>query len=188
MEHDSKTSLASVSTRSETNVQPPGKLRLPCSGPLLCSYDTWPPESHPFLHNDTLPGWALGSSGYTYREGNGTPLQCSCLENPMDGGAWWAAVHGVTTCCLYFSRRYVSGHKALCSPIPGNNSSPGGPPDGCAPPQSVDWGTERVTSHTNNSPHKYPLFPISSFNYFIPLRWVMDEGSRHWFLGHCLEV
>ena len=29
-------------------------------------------------------------------EGNGTPLQCSCLENSMDGGAWWAAVHGVT--------------------------------------------------------------------------------------------
>ena len=32
--------------------------------------------------------WNLG-------EGNGTPLQYSCLENPMDGGAWWAAVHGV---------------------------------------------------------------------------------------------
>ena len=30
-----------------------------------------------------------------YREGNGTPLQYSCLENPMDGGAWWAVVHGV---------------------------------------------------------------------------------------------
>ena len=29
-------------------------------------------------------------------EGNGTPLQYSCLENPMDGGAWWTAVHGVT--------------------------------------------------------------------------------------------
>ena len=29
-------------------------------------------------------------------EGNGTPLQCSCLENPMDGGAWWATVHEVT--------------------------------------------------------------------------------------------
>ena len=29
------------------------------------------------------------------REGDGTPLQYSCLENPMDGGAWWAAVHGV---------------------------------------------------------------------------------------------
>ena len=29
-------------------------------------------------------------------EGDGTPLQSSCLENPMDRGAWWAAVHGVT--------------------------------------------------------------------------------------------
>ena len=28
-------------------------------------------------------------------EGNGNPLQCSCLENPRDGGAWWARVHGV---------------------------------------------------------------------------------------------
>ena len=33
----------------------------------------------------------------TYKggEGDGTPLQCSCLENPMEGRAWWAAVHGV---------------------------------------------------------------------------------------------
>ena len=29
-------------------------------------------------------------------EGNGNPLQCSCLKNPRDGGAWWAAVYGVT--------------------------------------------------------------------------------------------
>ena len=29
-------------------------------------------------------------------EGNGNPLQCSCLENPRDGGAWWPAVYGVT--------------------------------------------------------------------------------------------
>ena len=28
-------------------------------------------------------------------EGNDNPLQCSCLENPRDGGAWWAAVYGV---------------------------------------------------------------------------------------------
>ena len=28
-------------------------------------------------------------------EGNGNPLQCSCLENPMDGGVWWAAIYGV---------------------------------------------------------------------------------------------
>ena len=29
---------------------------------------------------------------------NGNPLQCSCLESPMDGGAWWATVHGVAKC------------------------------------------------------------------------------------------
>ena len=35
------------------------------------------------------------SCSVAYGEGNGTPLQYSCLENPMDGGAWWVAVHGV---------------------------------------------------------------------------------------------
>ena len=34
-------------------------------------------------------------SGRSPGVGNGTPLQCSCLENPMDRGAWYAAVHGV---------------------------------------------------------------------------------------------
>ena len=35
------------------------------------------------------------SLGLLSGEGNGNPVQCSCLENPMDGGAWWAAVYGV---------------------------------------------------------------------------------------------
>ena len=39
---------------------------------------------------DSIPG--LGRSP---GEGNGNPLQYSCLENPMDRGAWWATVHGV---------------------------------------------------------------------------------------------
>ena len=38
----------------------------------------------------------LLSSPSCIEEGNGNPLQCSCLENPRDGGAWWAAVYGVT--------------------------------------------------------------------------------------------
>ena len=37
----------------------------------------------------------MGKTRDLFREGNGNPLQYSCLENPMDGGAWWAAVHGV---------------------------------------------------------------------------------------------
>ena len=39
--------------------------------------------------------WATSLSLLCLGEGNGNPLQCSCLENPKDGGAWWAAVYGV---------------------------------------------------------------------------------------------
>ena len=41
------------------------------------------------------PG-SIPGLGRSPGEGNGNPLQYSCLENPMDGGAWWAIVHGVT--------------------------------------------------------------------------------------------
>ena len=37
----------------------------------------------------------IPESGRSLGEGNGNPLQYSCLENPMDRGAWWATVHGV---------------------------------------------------------------------------------------------
>ena len=39
---------------------------------------------------------SIPGSGRSLGEGNGNPLQCSCLENSMDGGAWWATVHGIT--------------------------------------------------------------------------------------------
>ena len=39
--------------------------------------------------------WATSLSLSCIGEGNGNPLQCSCLENPRGGGAWWAAVYGV---------------------------------------------------------------------------------------------
>ena len=38
----------------------------------------------------------IPGSGRSPEEGNGNPLQYSCLGNPTDGGAWWATVHGVT--------------------------------------------------------------------------------------------
>ena len=38
---------------------------------------------------------SIPGSGRSPEEGNDNPLQYSCLENPMDRGAWWAAVHGV---------------------------------------------------------------------------------------------
>ena len=39
--------------------------------------------------------WATSLSLSCIGEGNGNPLQCSCLENPRNGGAWWAAIYGV---------------------------------------------------------------------------------------------
>ena len=45
--------------------------------------------------NEGNPAWIPGS-GRSPEEGDGYPLQYSCLENSMDRGAWWAAVHGVT--------------------------------------------------------------------------------------------
>ena len=39
---------------------------------------------------------SIPGSGRSPGEGNDTPLQYSCLENPMDGGAWWVTVYGVT--------------------------------------------------------------------------------------------
>ena len=45
-------------------------------------------------YNAGDPG-SIPGSGRSPGEGNGNPLQYSCLENPMDQGAWWATIHGV---------------------------------------------------------------------------------------------
>ena len=52
-------------------------------------------DSKASVYNVGDPGLIPGS-GRSPGEGNGNPLQYSCLENPMGGGAWWATVHGVT--------------------------------------------------------------------------------------------
>ena len=65
-----------------------------------------PGESHGWRSLVGCSPWGREESGTTERlhfhfslscigEGNGNPLQCSCLENPRDGGAWWAAIYGV---------------------------------------------------------------------------------------------
>ena len=68
---------------------PAGDLPAPGISPALSGrFFTTEPPGKPSRH---LIMVAKGTGG----EGNGTPLQHSCLENPMDGGAWWATVHGV---------------------------------------------------------------------------------------------
>ena len=66
----------------------------------------WPGKSHGWRSLVGCSPWGHYESDTTEQlhfhfslsctgEGNGNPLQCSCLENPRDGGAWWAAVYGV---------------------------------------------------------------------------------------------
>ena len=82
------------------------------------------------IFNVTIPG---------YREGNGTPLQYSCLENPMDGGAWQAAVHGVAvgwtqlsdfTFTFYFHafEKEMATHSSVLTWRILGKGEPGGPP------------------------------------------------------------
>ena len=71
-------------------------------------------------------------------EGNGNPLQCSCLENPRDGGAWWAAVYGVAksqTRLKRLSSSSSSNHniQLFSDQVMSDSSRPGGLQHGCFP-------------------------------------------------------
>ena len=46
-------------------------------------------------------------------EGNGNPLQCSCLENPRDGGAWWAAVYGIAQSWRLLKQLRISSSSSI---------------------------------------------------------------------------
>ena len=68
------------------------------------------------------------SSGYMTSsgivgEGNGNPLQYSCLENPMEGGPWWAAVHGVAQSQRWLKRLSSSSSSSSSSGIVGSYDS-----------------------------------------------------------------
>ena len=83
-------------------------------------------------------------------EGNGTPLQYSFLENPMDGGAWWAAVHGVAkswtrlsgftlTFHFYAMEKEMATHSSVLAwRIPGTGE-PGGLPSKGSHRVGHDW-------------------------------------------------
>ena len=62
------------------------------------------------LESDTTERHPFHFSLSCIGEGNGNPLQCSCLENPRDGGPWWAAVYGVAQ-----SRTQLKQHSSSSS-------------------------------------------------------------------------
>ena len=61
------------------------------------------------------PGSILGSGRYP-GEGNGNPLQYSCLENPMDRGTWRAIIHGVTRVGHDLVTKWLRDRKSLSHP------------------------------------------------------------------------
>ena len=73
-------------------------------------------------------------------EGNGNPLQCSCLKNPRDGGAWWAAVYGVAQSQTRLKR--LSSSSRLH----------------CSPPSSLPLGEAELSLSTDGSQNPQILF------------------------------
>ena len=90
------------------------------------------------VSTDEIPVY-LATTVSNMGEGNGTPLQYPCLENPMDGGAWWAIVHGVAksqtrlseftfTLCFHALEKEMATHSSVLAwRIPGTGE-PGGLP------------------------------------------------------------
>ena len=106
--------------------------------------ETWDNFNQKNIHEIVVP-WA-GS----FAEGHDNPLQSSCLENPMDGGAWWAAVHGVTNSWTWlrafpFTFHFHALEKEMATPssvlawrIPGTGE-PGGLPSMGSHRVGHDW-------------------------------------------------
>ena len=107
-------------------------------------------------NTDSVP--ELGSSP---KVGNGTLLQYSCLENPMDGGAWWAAVHGVVKSRTWLSDFTFTFHfhaleketatysSVLAWRIPGTGE-PGGLPSMGSHRVGHNWSDLAAEAATNN--------------------------------------
>ena len=93
--------LQSMGSQSWTQLKPLNRRRQWHPTPVLL-----PGKSHGWRSLEGCSPWGRWGLGMTERlhfhfslscigEGNGNPLRCFCLENPRDGGAWWAAVYGV---------------------------------------------------------------------------------------------
>ena len=109
-------------------------------------------------------------------EGNGTPLQYSCLENPMDGGAWWAAVHGVAEGWTWLSNFTFTFHfhalekemathsSVLAWRIPGTGE-PGGLPSMGSHRVGHDWSDLAAAATISDVEHLFIC--LCSFVYHL---------------------
>ena len=120
-------------------------------------------------------------------EGNGTPLQYSCLENPMDGGAWWATVHGVAksrtrlsdfTFTFHFPalEKAMAIHSSVLAwRIPGMGE-PGALPSMGSHRVRHDWSN--LAAAVYNSAHSWVEF--SMVEYFKMLKFILNTFQNGW--------
>ena len=79
------------------------------------------PRKMPTMQWNLITHWVIERPPFPWVEGNGTPFQYSCLENPRDRGAWWPAVYGVTQGRTQL--KWLSGSSSISLNLLGNNSN-----------------------------------------------------------------
>ena len=131
--------------------------------------------------------WIKPSSNFQ-GEGNGTPLQYSCLENPMDGEAWKAAVHGVAksrtrlsdfTFTFHFHalEKEMAAHSSVLAwRIPGTGE-PGGLPSMGSHRVGHDWSDLAAAAAT----FKNQIQPLGGFPQISPASVPLLHPSRYWY-------
>ena len=120
-------------------------------------------------------------------EGNGTPLQYSCLENPMDGRAWWAAVHGVTksrtqlsnfTFAFHFhalEKKMATHSNVLAWRIPGTGE-PGGLPSMGSHRVGHDWSDSAAVAAAHSEVSSLVAQKVKN----LPAMWEIWVQSLGW--------
>ena len=128
-------------------------------------------------------------------EGNGSPLQYSCLENPRDGGAWWAAIYGVAQSLTQltdwarahthkhtYGKMYESGSLRL--PL-SHASQPSGTSILFSHPE-LPFLRAYCRKWVSLMTARWQIF---SFLSSLRAHWLMLEGCNHWWLWHpCLLI
>ena len=138
-------------------------------------------DSIPFL----MCPCSLDCYSFFEGEGDGTPLQYSCLENPMDGGAWWAAVHGVAKSRTRLSDFTFAFHfHALEKEMTTHSSVIAWRIPGTAEPRGLlsmgshrvrhDWSDLTAAAAASLIPWNYILTMVSPFWRLILISWSSD--------------
>ena len=131
----------------------------------------------------------LGVSIHSRGEGNGNPLQYSCLESPLDGGAWWAAVHGITQSWAWLKRLSMHACIGEGNGNPLQYSCLENPRDGGAwwaavygVTQSQTWLKQLSSSSVHSRVSIHSMYSIHTFyTIYLSLRYTICKS----FLPFC---